>query len=63
MRTTNYLGVLASLISVGAGLYLLNESSAAEQATVFDALMHGIGAYFIARGLWMLASLRWTRSD
>jgi hypothetical protein len=51
-------GVLAALVSIGAGLYLLGSDSASQEATVFDALMHGIGAYCIARGLWMIASLR-----
>jgi hypothetical protein len=32
--------------------------SASDTPTVFDALMHGIGAYFVARGIWMVASLR-----
>jgi hypothetical protein len=31
--------------------------SASAQFTVFDALMHGIGAYFIARGLWVLSTM------
>jgi hypothetical protein len=26
--------------------------------TVSDALMHGIGAYFVARGIWMFYELR-----
>jgi hypothetical protein len=53
------LGVLASLISVGAGLYLLGSESASAETTVFDALMHGIGAYCIARGVWMLSQIEW----
>jgi len=52
------LGVLAALVSIVAGLYLLDSQSASQQSTVFDALMHGIGGYCIARGLWMIASLR-----
>ena len=51
------IGIVAAIVSIGAGLYLLTSQSAAAQQTVFDALMHGIGAYFIARGLWMFASL------
>ena len=50
-------GVLAIIGSIGAGIYLLGSESASEDATVFDTLMHGIGAYFIARGLWMISSL------
>jgi ABC-type thiamin/hydroxymethylpyrimidine transport system permease subunit len=48
---------VAAIVSILAGIYLLQSESAAEQATVFDALMHGIGAYLIARGLWMVASV------
>lgn len=47
-------GIAAVVVCFGAGLYLLTSESASEQATVFDSLMHGIGAYFIARGLWMI---------
>ncbi|HEU0192902.1 MAG TPA: hypothetical protein VFQ71_01810 [Gaiellales bacterium] len=53
----NFPGWLAALVAIGAGLYLLTSESAAQQTTVFDALMHGIGAYCIARGLWMISSL------
>jgi hypothetical protein len=48
------LGLVASLISIGAGLYLLSGNSAGADTTVFDLLMHGIGGYCIARGVWML---------
>ena len=63
MQKTNHtwsdiFGVIAALVSIGAGIYLLSSSSASADTTVFDLLMHGIGAYFIARGLWMFASLR-----
>ena len=50
-------GIVAIVVSFGAGAYLLLSGSAAEQTTVFDALMHGIGAYFIARSIWMIQSL------
>ena len=53
MNWNKVLAVLAALVSIGAGIYLLGSESAAEEMTVFDILMHGIGAYFIARGLWM----------
>jgi multisubunit Na+/H+ antiporter MnhC subunit len=52
------LGLAAAIVSVGAGIYLLQSESASAEATVFDVLMHGIGAYFIARGLWMGSALR-----
>jgi hypothetical protein len=55
MKTT--LGVIAGLVSIGAGLYLLTSSSATADTTVFDAIMHGMGAYFCARGLWMFQGL------
>lgn len=56
-RNTHIIRYVAAAISVLAGLYLLTTSSASDQATVFDALMHGIGGYLIARGLWMVYEL------
>ena len=53
----NAAGPIAALVSIGSGIYLLTSQSASADATVFDILMHGIGAYFIARGLRMFASL------
>jgi hypothetical protein len=50
-------GIAAAVVSIGAGIYLLTSESASDQTTVFDALMHGIGAYFIARGLWMITRM------
>jgi len=50
-------GIDAAVVSIGAGLYLLTSESASADTTVFDALMHGIGAYFVARGLWMIARM------
>ena len=52
----NILGVIAGVVSVVAGIYLLQSQSASADTTVFDVMMHGIGAYFIARGLWMFQS-------
>ena len=51
------LGALAALVSIGAGLYLLTSGSSSEELTVFDALFRGVGAYIVARGLWMAYSL------
>lgn len=49
--------VLGALVSVGAGIYLLTSHSV-EQSPIgqswFEILAHGIGAYFVARGLWMI---------
>ena len=57
----NAAGPIAALVSIGAGIYLLTSQSASADATVFDVLMHGIGAYFIARGLWMFSELARSR--
>lgn len=53
LNFAGFVGIAAVLLSIGAGIYLLQTQSAAEETTVFDALMHGMGAYFVARGLWM----------
>lgn len=54
---------LAAVISVGAGIYLLAHGS--PSATIagqdtgqswFEILAHGIGAYFIAKGIFMYRS-------
>jgi len=50
-------GITAAVVSIGAGLYLLLNESAVAETTVFDILMHGIGAYCVARGLWMIAEI------
>jgi membrane-associated PAP2 superfamily phosphatase len=42
---------------IGAGIYMALSQSASEQATVFDVFFHGIGFYFIARGVWVLSTL------
>lgn len=49
--------IAAAVVSIGAGIYLLTSESVSQETTVFDALMHGIGAYFVARGLYMLTKL------
>lgn len=51
-------GALAALVSIGSGIYLFSFESAAVETNVFDILTHGIGGYLIARGLWMIASLK-----
>jgi hypothetical protein len=56
-RIVGLAGIAAPIVSILAGLYLLQSQSASADTTVFDALMHGIGAYFVARGLWMAHSL------
>jgi hypothetical protein len=47
-----WLPALAAIVSVGAGLYLIGTQSAASNS-IFNPLLHGIGAYFVARGLFM----------
>ena len=39
------------------GVSVNRRKSAADDPTIFDAFMHGIGDYFVARGLWMISSL------
>ena len=51
------IGIGAAIVSIGAGVYLLTHESASADSTVFDILMHGIGAYFVARGLWMVVEI------
>jgi hypothetical protein len=57
------LDVLAALLAVGAGVYLLSASSPAVQVggatgqSWLEILAHGIGVYFIAKGIWMARSL------
>jgi hypothetical protein len=46
---------IAGLVAVGAGIFLLahqNESG----DTWLEVLAHGVGIYFIARGLYMIGS-------
>lgn len=52
-----FFGAAAAVAAIIAGVYLLQTQSASDDPTVFDALMHGIGGYFVARGLWMISSL------
>jgi hypothetical protein len=42
----------AALIAIGAGLYMLT-TEAADSNSIFNPLLHGIGAYVLARGAWM----------
>jgi hypothetical protein len=45
--------LLAGAIAIGAGVYLLTVQSAASDS-IFNPLLHALGAYFGARGIWML---------
>jgi hypothetical protein len=51
------IGAVAAVVSIIAGIYLFQTESASEEATIFDALFKALGAYMVARGLWMIASL------
>ena len=55
------LGILAAIVSIGAGLYLWSWQSTSTDLgggqDVFIIIMHGMGGYFIARGAWMLAQI------
>jgi hypothetical protein len=60
MRNVSFstlVGIVAAIASIVAGIYLLQTQSASEEATIFDAIMHGMGGYFVARGLWMTHQL------
>lgn len=46
------LDILAALGSIGAGLYLLT-SQAVSPDSYIELLAHGIGVYFIAKGIYM----------
>lgn len=45
--------VVAAVVAIVAGVYMLTTQAAAANS-IFNPLLHGIGLYFIARGLWML---------
>ena len=44
--------IVAALIAIGAGIYLLISHAVASDS-IFNPLLHGAGAYFIARGIFM----------
>ena len=52
--------VLAGLFCAGAGVYLLSFSSSGEEANWFETMAHGIGIYFIGKGIFVAAVL-WPR--
>jgi hypothetical protein len=52
MRQTAF-DVIAGLFCIGAGIYLLSSNTQAENS-VFDVLMHGIGAYVIGKGIFVM---------
>jgi hypothetical protein len=48
--------VLSSLACIGAGIYLLGTQAVAENS-LLETLMHGIGIYFIGKGIYVGSSL------
>jgi hypothetical protein len=42
----------AGLICIGAGIYLLQTQAA--EPSIIETLMHGIGVYFIGKGLFVI---------
>lgn len=47
--------MVAGLVAVGAGIYLLTRQSASGE-TWLQVIAHGSGAFFIACGLYMIGS-------
>lgn len=57
---TKLAGVIVSLLAIGAGIYMLSYSTATN--SIFNVLTHGIGVYFIGKGLFMGMSL-WKQDE
>ena len=54
--------IVSALVAIGAGLYMLTLTTAAAGTTIFEAMAHGIGAYFIGKGIFMGGSL-WRQDE
>jgi hypothetical protein len=54
--------IVSALVAIGAGLYMLTLQTTGEGTTIFEAMAHGIGAYFIGKGIFMGATL-WRQDD
>jgi len=50
-----FIDIASALICIGAGLYLLQYNSPA-QTTWFQIIAHGMGIYFIGKGLFIARS-------
>jgi hypothetical protein len=50
-----FVGLVAGLVAIGAGIYLLAHTSETGP-TWLEVIAHGSGAFFIACGLYMFAS-------
>jgi hypothetical protein len=59
-------GIVAALICIGAGLYLLSAESPPVAGiggtSWFEVLAHGIGIYFIGKGIYIGTS-SWTQAE
>jgi hypothetical protein len=49
-----------ALVAIGAGLYMLSYST--EANSILNVISHGIGAYFIGKGIFMGVSL-WRQAE
>lgn len=49
----HWLDIIAVLLSLGAGGYLLLTQSPAGAGSWFSVIAHGMGAYFLAKGVYM----------
>ncbi len=58
-------GIVAGVLCAGAGIWLLSQHSATdptEGTSWFEILAHGIGIYFIGKGVFVAAVL-WSRDE
>lgn len=53
---TKVLALGSAIIGIAAGLYLLDTQAAADDSLI-ESFMHGVGIYFIGKGLFIGASL------
>jgi hypothetical protein len=50
--------VVAALLSIASGAYMVAYQEASESVPpAFDVLLNGIGGYFVAQGLFMIATV------
>jgi hypothetical protein len=50
--SSSWLDGLAALGAIGAGIYLLSSQTEANNSYL-EVIAHGMGAYFVAKGIWM----------
>ncbi len=53
----SFLDVVAALLSIGAGIYLLIHQAPAGSESWLSVIAHGLGVYMVAKGIWMARSL------